>query len=70
MQMSVEMCAEELQLLLQLRYAYLKENRLPGTLPSSWAELTEANYAALNVDKMQVAVPSVISSSCKQTTTC
>ena len=34
------------QLLLQLTFLLLRENRLSGTLPGSWAGLTQASHAA------------------------
>lgn len=54
MQISVEMYAEELQLLLQLGYVVLSKNHLSRTLPSSWAELTKVNCAAKEILKVQL----------------
>lgn len=45
----MEKCAEALHLLLQLGIVYLSGNRLSGTLPSSWAKLTQASCAAYAV---------------------
>lgn len=49
--MSMEQCAEALHLLLQLRGVYISGNSLSGTLPSSWAELTQASCAACSILK-------------------
>lgn len=50
----MKMCAEEFQMLLQLRGLDLAGNRLSGTLPRSLAELTQVSYAAYNVLHVQL----------------
>lgn len=52
-QMSLNMCPEALHLLLQLVSVDISQNSLSGTLPSSWAGLTEASCAALNLLHVQ-----------------
>ena len=43
--MAVQAVYAEFHLLLQLMFASLGENRLSGTLPSSWTSLTQASHA-------------------------